>query len=223
MNDYILEQAKKRTERYWYEDGIWEIAFGVANIFLAGSLILLQRLLARGTINALGQMVLEFVLIVAIFRLINVLVKKLKEKITYPRTGYVAYRRPPLHSRWRRRAQIALISAGVAALVGAAAALRTSVSLAPIATGTVFAGMLIYLGSRFNLLRLYALVPPVIVLGLGVAAARLEDTLGMAAFFGGLGLLLMLSGGAALALYLRRTRPAADSAGYEAPEHPMED
>lgn len=216
MDDQILSQAKKRAERYWYEDGIWEIGFGLANILLSAFYTLSTSLQARGASMWL-MLALQTGVIVGIFWLMGWLVKWLKAKITYPRTGYVAYRKLAPSKRARRVVQMMLVSGGVAALVGAVASMQTYANFTPIVIGMIFAAMLAYLGHRFDLLRLYALIPLVLALALVLAVLGGDETTALILFFGGFGILFSLSGGLALLLYLRRTSAAGTPGDYEPP------
>jgi hypothetical protein len=88
----------------------------------------------------------------------------------------------------------------------------------PLVTGTLMALAMVYLGIRLGLVRLYFLAAALLLLGYGTSLAGLPDTLSTAAFFGGFGLLLLVSGGLALQDYMRRTRPANEALDYEVPD-----
>jgi len=217
-NDPALE-ITRRTERYWYQDGIWEIGFGLINALLCGFYWLVAQWEWKGPL-AIVLMLLQMGVIISIFLVINRVVRLLKERITYPRTGYVAYRRPQTRARVKRALLSGFMAIGIAILIGAAAAARQTPNRMPLVTGIVMAGALIYLGFRFGLLRLYATAALTIALGYIISLVPLSEAYSTTAFFGGFSLLMMLSGGITLLIFIRSTRLASSSDDYEAPNQP---
>jgi hypothetical protein len=208
QNDPVL-QATKRAQRYWYEDGIWEIGFGLLNLILCIFFFFVQFDRWTGPLVFI-PLLIEVATIIGAGWLIKRVVAFLKERITYPRTGYVAYRKISPMSRLKRvllTGAIALFTGGV---VGAIAASGGVKSVAPLVTGVFTAGVMIYLGYRFSLARMYVLALILVFLGVGIYFAGFNNTLGSATFFGGFGLLMLLSGGLTLLVYLRRTNPMVD-------------
>ena len=216
MNLPSIETTRKRTERYWYEDGIWELGFGLINLLLTGYFALTEWVLAR-QLPALVLVLLQVVTLLGIFWSMARVVRFLKERITYPRTGYVAYRRAPLKARARRGLLIGLTSGGLAAGLVLISANSATHSSTPIISGVVMGAMIVYLAIRFNLLRMYVLATVTLALSVVTALLPVDETSGRVLFFGGYGLVFMLSGGLVLAGYLRRTRPPGEIPDYEAP------
>lgn len=204
-----INDVMKRTQRYWYEDGIWEIGFGLVNLLLGGFYLIVSNADWEGP-AALALLVLQMGVIVGSFLMINRFVKFMKERITYPRTGFVAYRKPSAKSRLRRGLATGLTSLGIALLISLVGALRLVPNRMSLVIAVVIAGTLVYLAHRFELLRLYGLAVLVILLGYGVSLAALSDTQSTAMFFGGYGLLMILSGGITLLVFLRRAQPIDD-------------
>lgn len=216
MNQKTLDTTRRRAERYWYEDGIWEIGFGLINLVLAAYFQLTGWLQTLEGYN-LAIVGLQLAVMLGIFWMTGYLVRFLKERITYPRTGYVAYRRGPLKARVRRILLIGLLSAGIAAtltIISASSAIR---STTPLISGVIMAGLVVYLGIRYSLLRMFVLA--VVMLALSVVMAFLPVAVeqSQVVFFGGYGLLFLVSGLAALAAYLRRTAPQDGTLDYESP------
>ena len=87
-----IDGAVKQTQRYRYEDGLIELATGM--LFLGGGLGLFSWLAFTEVSNALGitLIVLLAVLVVGGGLFIKRAVEEMKLRITYPRTGYVAYK-----------------------------------------------------------------------------------------------------------------------------------
>ncbi len=206
-----LKDITRRTERYWYEDGLWEISFGLVYAALAGYYFLVQRLgwfRLVGPLSLITPFIQIFVML-AIFWLASQLVKYLKEHITYPRTGYVAYRKPAPRSRVRRIFLAGVISAVIAAVVAGLASFSTLQNQMPLIISLPMAGALVYLGYRFGLARMYVIAALMIASGFVTSMLSLDDDVVIALYFGVLAVLLIGSGFVTFSLYLLRTKPAA--------------
>lgn len=204
-----LKDVTRRTERYWYEDGLWEISFGLVYAAMAGYYILVQRL---GWFQLVGPLSLitpfmQVIVMLGIFWIGGKLVKYLKEHITYPRTGYVSYRKPATQSRIRRIFLAGLISAVVAAVVATMASFSTLQNQMPLIVSLPMAGALVYLGHRFGLLRMYVIAALMVLAGYIVSMLALDRDTVIGLFFGVLAVLLIVSGLLTLTVYLIRTRP----------------
>lgn len=210
MNHDPVKDIEKRTQRYWYEDGIWEIGFGLVNALLGVFYLLTNQMSWDGPLSIVLA-VLQMAVIVGSFYSINFFVKYLKEHITYPRTGYVIYRRPVGTARVKHIAMVFLMSAGIGAVVGAVTAFNASPNQMPLIIGAILASTLGYLSYRMRLLRLAVNAVLTVLIGIAVSLANLSDRLSTGVFFAAFGALIFLSGGLTLLRYLRRTRPAADS------------
>lgn len=206
MNQTQIDQIVKRTQRAWYEDGLWELGFGVIlgvlglYYLLVGALNLEERL---GLLLPLIQMVI----LLGIFWAVGRAIKSLKERLTFPRTGYVSFPRPTGSGRWRK----ALTAGLLAAFTGGAVAVITEVTvqnIMPMVVSIVLALVILYIGFRFGISRYLALA--LISIGFGIAASlmHLTSLISMAFLFVGIALLWLLSGGLTLASFLRRTQPA---------------
>lgn len=214
-----VKEIERRTQRYWYQDGIWEIAFGLAYLVLSGFFFLVR---ARSWEGSMGWVLLlvQAVLFVGIFSLMGPAVRLLKERITYPRTGYVAYRKPAGRTRLNRAVRAGIIAAVTGGVVAVAAAAQSAVNMLPLIVGIVMSIGIFYIGYRFKLLRLYAVGVLTIILGTVLAVLSISEDLLAPYFFGGMGLLMMTSGTLTLLMYLRSTRPADEQDDYLAPDGP---
>ncbi len=204
-----VQNIAKRTQRYWYEDGIWEIAFGLTNALLGSFFLLTARIDWNGPLSIL-LMLLQMAVLLGLFLSMNRVVRFLKERITYRRTGYVAYRRPAPSARLKKGLLTALLAAGMAALVGGLAAIQQTANRMPLVISVILAGALVYIGYRFSLVRLYLIAALTIGWGFALSFIPLGDLYSTGAFFAGYGLLVLLSGLGTLSIYLRRTRPASE-------------
>jgi hypothetical protein len=206
MNDPI-DQAARRARRYWYVDGLNEIAFG-GLCALLGIYFQIQGALQ---IPSLLRQMLEagfVLLIIAGVLMLNKLVNLLKERITYPRSGYVSYRRP----NTIRRIATGLLAAAIASVLSAL------LMLAPVGldwmaglTGLALAAVWLFIAWRLQLSRF--LVLSLVSLGGGIflAVTELDGIAGIAAIYILDGAALLASGGLTFWAYLRATQPANET------------
>lgn len=139
----------------------------------------------------------------------------IKNRVTYPRTGYVSYRKPPTRPRtppaWLGVVIAALL---VSVVAGAALGLVTKMLKnaglpdwmfsMPMTQGVILALVFALMGHRYGLLRFVGLA--VVSLVIGVLAALGDMTFGGSAlFFLVMGGGLVFSGAIVLTFYLRQT------------------
>ena len=207
MNDPI-EEIQLQTKRYWYVDGLTEIGAG-SLIFLLGLLYLLADILSP---SVLATWLVSFgqpAIIIGGWFVVNWVVRRMKERITYPRTGYVAYRR----ERGGKRLRTILVTFGLAALIAIAAVYFAQLAgerMIPLLIGLMMAAAIAYLGYAFYLRRFYLLAVISIVLGGVGTLFGLRDNLALALFFCGFGIAWMVSGSVTLKAYLRSTQPGLE-------------
>jgi hypothetical protein len=143
-------------------------------------------------------------------------VHSLKERITYPRTGYIAYekKRNTGQRRWVIPAFALLI-----ALAYIVADLLTNDSQVDLSrfgvafmVGLIGGASFAYVGYTVGVARFYALGALAAVLGVTVTVAGLGDVLGTAVVITGLGAAQVISGALTLAIYLNRNRETTEEA-----------
>ncbi len=197
-----IDGIRKRTWRYWYEDGLSEIALGV--LYLAvGGLFLADALLPKGPGHVfLSTLGLPAVLIGGAW-LGRRAVQAAKERLTYPRTGYVRYPRPGGRRRLLSGTVAGLISALAVLLLRAAPSARAWL---PGVLGLVIAASYLYVGQRFGLGRFLALAAFSAVAGVGASLAGLSMLEGSAAYFALAGTALVAGGAVTLRRYLRQSQ-----------------
>jgi hypothetical protein len=202
MKVHEVKQVQKRVKRYWYEDGIAELIsggmftllglyFGILTYFGEGSLV-----------SVILQSSLLLLMIAGAF-VVRWLVNTLKERLTYPRTGYVEYRTNDGDARWRR-----WVIVGVGMIVASVSILLVrrlhGMDSMALVTGLLVGVIFITLrGRSAGLRRFYVLGGLAIALGLALAFVQLPQTLSLALFYGLLGFAILLSGGLVLRRYLR--------------------
>jgi hypothetical protein len=201
--DDPLKSVQRQTQRYWYVDGLTELGAGVL-IFSLGLLYLAMGVIGPGDISHWLLLFGEPALLVAGWLMVSWGVKRLKERITYPRTGYVAYLHLRGPRRWIRIFLTMLVAAGFAVGMTFVGRLGGDVLL-PVLIGVIVAGVLAFLGYEFKLRRFYglaictlasvgvtfagrfvgeALLPALIGLMLAAALAYLGYDFGLRRFYG---------------------------------------
>lgn len=204
-----IAKIEKRTVQSFYEDGLTEIALGLIFLLLGGY-FLAQDLAPEG--SALGQVLtVVFVLvIVSAGFVVNRLLRFLKRRITYPRTGYVAFKKKePSPKRRAATAVVAMIiSASMAALYSLSPSLKL---LFPAVNGLLFAVAVLLFANKVGLARFFVLAAASALIGVALTSAGIGDLKGIALFYLLFGAAAAVSGLAALVAYLRRNpRQAAD-------------
>ncbi len=201
-----IDRAMRRPWQYWYVDGLAEMAMGA--VFAAlGLVFLVEARLPEGPVLTLVSMFGPLVSVLGVGLVGRRVVVAAKARLTYPRTGYVAYRR---QGRNRLAARFAL-GLAIGALVGSLAALPSLQAWIPAIIGLIIGGVHFYLGFRLDLSRFYLLAAASAALGTLVSLGGFGDLPGGAAYFVGIGLADSLSGAITLGAYLRSTQPVAEA------------
>ena len=211
MNDQNKEinETIKRTKRYWYVDGFSEIGVGLLLIVI----ILFNHL--AGLVQQPALQIVLFVvglpaLIVLGGRGLSRLVVRLKEKYTYPRTGYVAYQGKTGSRRWKR----VLLAGALGLLVGALTSLLSG--NLPIIYQQLFVALMIalayiYIGYAIGLKRFYWIAGATLALGGALILTGASEAQYLLTFFVGQGLIWIISGLAAMRQYFGSTQPPAEA------------
>jgi hypothetical protein len=195
--------------QYWVIDGIAELVMGgffvVLGLYFGAQATLPEESTVGSMLSA------AFLLVIVGGGLAGrSLIGKLKERLTYPRTGYVAYRKPSKKRRWLTL----MVAFGMAMLVSALfASAPASLAWIPAVSGLVIGAYWLVQGHRMGVLRFYALAALVAVAGTAITLGGVGETLGLPLFYIVIGLALIISGGLTLRSYLRRTPFQPDGAG----------
>ncbi|OGD13278.1 MAG: hypothetical protein A2W20_03805 [Candidatus Aminicenantes bacterium RBG_16_66_30] len=204
-----IEKIEKRTVQSVYDDGFFEIALGLIFVLLS-AYFFSQTIIPRGSsINAILTGLFLIVLVSAGF-LVSRFVRFFKRRVTYPRTGYIVFKKKEQSPKRRAAAAIAgaVIGGSLAALYGLSPSFK---ALIPALFGLLFGIAVFFIARRIGLVRFYVLSAVSATIGVVIAAAGVEETRGTFLFFLLFGAALIISGLAALFVYLRRfPKPAAD-------------
>lgn len=201
-----FKAIERRTIRHFYEDGLSELVIG-AITFLLGGFFYLRP--GRGGESSYSLSNTPFFLIVILAVLLGkYLIGFLKRHITYPRAGYVSYRK---EVRPNRRWIAAVSGAIIAALLSALTAISPSAKAwYPAIDGFLIGIAFLVLAAKLGALRFHVLAVVSAALGTGIAAAGIVYIRGVILYGALMGAALALSGGITLVLFLRRNKPAEE-------------
>ncbi|MBI5032354.1 MAG: hypothetical protein HZB51_17630 [Chloroflexi bacterium] len=185
-----IDQVMQQTQRYWYEDGFQDMAFG-------GFILAIALLFGAQTLTPPGSPLWMLwglggpLLLIGGAVVASAVVRRLKERVTYPRTGYVAYERARGKSRLVRMGLAFVISAGISA--GIVVLQKNWVSL-PVILGFVYMATFSFLAFRFGLRRYVFMAFWCLALGLSLASLSLTIELAGAIYHVGTGVALIVAG-----------------------------
>jgi len=198
MND--ITAAQRRARGYWFVDGVAEIAGGVS-LVLCGAL--LYAAVATGA-EWMGTAAL--VVLIAGFPVSAWVVRAVKERITYPRTGYVEYQKP---SRMRMFAAAAVGFVVASLMVPVTTVARGGqVSVVVLALGLAVGAALAVRAWRTGVPRFYVMAASTVVFSAIMStseAVGVQDAIGLVLAFEGL--VLAANGTWTLLHYLKANRP----------------
>ncbi len=197
-----FKKPQQRALQYWLADGVGEL--------FVGSILLLAAIVDYLQESAPGSLLSKILGIASVFLVVGGafggrwIIQRIKERTTYPRTGYVANK-----SGWKNKRDVA-IAIGVMALLFAFVVFTTvtDTKLAdwgPVVCGLFMGILLVQAGYRSDLPRLYILALLGLLIGAGLFVSGLGIVLSLPLFFGLNGLILLVSGGLTLWKYLRQT------------------
>ena len=204
------ENALNRAYAHWLKDGLFEIGLG---ILFAGVGAL------RAIIHFAGEKSTAYYWLAAGLLVFMIgaawggkrFGNALKARITYPRTGYLSFKRRTYNFRSILAFLVLLLFAGV--LGGVVGVLATQPNqqeiggIVPITQGIVGGIVFTYAAQRLEVKRLYYLA--VFSLGSGwvIGALGVGVVLGLSFFYLSIGLAMIVSGGVALVQFLRSHEP----------------
>jgi len=210
MDNNDVKQVEQRVKRYWYTDGIAELASG-GMFLLLGIYFAAQGFLAEGSlVSMILQVSLMLVMIGGAFG-VRWVVNTLKARLTYPRTGYVEYRVNEKEVRVRRYvvAGVAMVIAVVSILlVDHIRNLDSMVLISGLLVGIIFIALR---GKSSGLKRFYVLGGLAIALGIILSFSGLSQVYNLGLFYGLLGIVILISGGLVLRRYLAENPPQAET------------
>ena len=195
MNNNI-DTIMQETRRYWYEDGFAEIAIGLLFSTVGGGLYLQYR----AEDNPLWLMVVIIGLMLFIlFSVVIVrwVVTQLKERVTYPRTGYVEYNEKPDPVAQRFALIFPIIAAAMILF------LPEAYNILGVAVGLMMGAIMAFFAYRTGVWRF--LIASLVAIGAGILGGylTLNEIVSTALVFGIMGIVLLLSGAVTLLQYIQ--------------------
>jgi hypothetical protein len=198
-----LNEIARRPETYWSVDGLPELVMG--GLWMVwGSAWIVGEQLPRDWASVYWMVVPVLLAgsgVAAVY-----VIKRLKARLTFPRTGYVEWKEPS----GRMRLAGAVLAMVVAAVL-VAVVVRGDAGLAgraPLVLGGVLALAFLGAAARQRAPHLLALGAAAIALGLAVGAVA-EGWTAVHWLFIGLGAATSIAGGLRLASFMGKHRPAA--------------
>jgi hypothetical protein len=202
MNE--IAAAQRRATGYWFVDGLAEIAGGTATLLVGALLYLAVRTGVEGLATvAMGVLIVAFPVSAWVVRV-------LKERITYPRTGFVAYA-PPSRARLFAAAAIAFLVAGLMVPLQVFAR-GGEVSAVVLEFGAAVGAVTAFRAWRTGAPRFYVVAAALVVASaiLATNGAGIQDGIGLMLMF--YGATLVVSGVWVLVHYLRANGSAEGGA-----------
>jgi hypothetical protein len=190
-----ITNIQKQTFRYYYQDGVVELVVGILFAVIGFNTLLISIAPGGSTLLTIAWIALPILTIGGVIG-VQRLVKDLKERLVYPRTGFISYSTEPNPYRW-------LVTGGGLLLVLAVVVLPYEwLNRESVAGGTLMFITLVAIGAQVDLRRLILIGIMALALGLGLAFLPGSEHAGLSLTFAGAGLALLLSGGLALRRYL---------------------
>lgn len=206
-----LEKIQQRTRQYWYVDGLNEIGFGLFCLLLAGYFSLLAVLPDDST--AARWLNAGFILVILIgVLLLNLGIRWGKQRLTFPRTGYVSFAHQRHWQRFLVGGLAGLISAGLIVVIRFN---RADFLVTLALNGLLFGGVWLYVAWKVGLSRFYAISLWSLVAGMALALSGLAENMALGLFYGLVAVGLVTSGIITLIQYLRHAPPLSQEENDE--------
>ncbi|MBI5281125.1 MAG: hypothetical protein HY858_05530 [Candidatus Solibacter usitatus] len=195
-----LSDLQSRPLRYWNIDGLPELMMGLVWILWGGAFLLGESLPKGGAHNFYWMLVPAILCLSGVAS--NWAVKRLKQRITYPRTGFVEMKPPSRAARLAAAAVAVVCAMALAALVVRARANEVQTMISPI-VGVLVSLAFLVASVRLKAPHYLALAGVSLALGLAFGAFQLGwESLNY--LFIALGAACAATGALRLALFLKR-------------------
>lgn len=202
MDQKDLQKIEKRTTSYWFEDGVFDIVVGFGLALLGLSYFAVEALQPVSWLASVAGL-LQVILLMIVFFLLNRVVVKIKEQIVYPRTGEVKYQKRPGSERFKRALRSAVLSFLFAAAFSIFALAPKMHQVLPAIVGGLFAFSFLLLGLKVAVMRYYFIGVGVFVAGLLVSLLPTGFINQTGLMFLAIGLIMVLAGGVGLWIYIK--------------------
>jgi len=201
-----LGDLARRPARYWTVDGLPELMLGLLWIIWGGAWILGQRV-PHDWRWAAYWLLVPPALAAAAF-IVNLAIRRLKQRVTFPRTGYVEWRAPGPGTRVGAAAIAIVAALALAAMVLTGDARPAGQMATPVIAVILSLGFVV-ISVRQHAPHYLALGALVLALGLALGWTH-GGWASVNWMFLGLGLVLAAVGAVRLVLFLRRHPSSAE-------------
>jgi hypothetical protein len=202
MDQKDLKKIEQRTTSYWFEDGVFDIVVGFGLALLGLSYFAVEALQPVSWLASVAGL-LQVILMMAVFFLLNRVVVKIKERIVYPRTGEIKYHARPRSERLKRGLRSGVLSFLFAAAFSIFALAPKMHQILPAIVGGLFAFSFFLLGLKVAVMRYYFIGVIVFVAGLMVSLLPTGFINQTGLLFLAIGLIMALAGGVGLWIYIK--------------------
>ncbi len=207
MKDKI-GQIMRKTYGYWWVDGLAEIGMGLMFAILGGYnylLITLPLTTAASIFLSFGEPLVFLVCWFGYGRL----ARWTKERLTYRRTGYVAYQQKNRKDRTKRAIISAVLGISMALTVTYIGPEMLKVN-SLVMVGGLMALVTLFLAIWHSVNRLILIAAVQFALGLWISSFPIEPGLGSTLLMAAIGAVWLLSGIIVFIIYLVRTKPVEE-------------
>ena len=196
-----LNSTIRRSTQYWFDDGLVELLIGIYSAVI-GLLFWWQTTVATFE-SAIASVVALPAIIIVGSLLLGTTLRWLKQRLVYPRTGYITYQKPTKKQR--------NLSWFLGAFVGVLVALTvTQLALTELTAVFIGAGIgigLFMMGYRIGLIRFHLLAVWSVAVGVVISFLGVVDTVAATLALGLIGLGLIVSGGFVFWRYWQNSEP----------------
>ncbi len=200
MNKDKIDHTLQRAIKYRFADGILEIAMGAMSVLL-GIYFYIQAAYPESQVSEFltGSFLLFFVIGWYALRKVT---ESLKHRLTYPRTGYVAYREAGAGKGLRIAASVAAAAVVAAGLAYFQLKAPPLLNFMPLIYALLIAVTFGFLGFKTDLARFIAMAFISLILGALFAVVKIDDFLALAGYLVTMGVVMLASGGLNLRHYM---------------------
>lgn len=173
-----LDQLTKRPIQYWFEDGIGELVTG-GLFLLIGFYLVLQTMLTQSFWRAVVS-ILSVIFISGGVLLGRMLIAKLKERLVYPRTGYVSYPKRPSKAKLAVTIGTTIAIAFVVIMLGN---LDSTFNWTTLVIGAICGALILFQAVQTGLYRLYIEAVLAVLIGVTIGSLVPDGMLSSGLFF----------------------------------------
>ena len=176
-----LKEPQLRALQYWIVDGVSELLVGF--IFLLAAIIYYVQASIPGSLLSKILGIASVILVCGVGFGGRWMIQRIKERTTYPRTGYVAYK-----SGWKNKWNV-VIAIVVMALLLAHVVFTTVTDTnltnwGPVVCGLLMGALMVQAGYRLDQPRFYLLAFFGVLVGIGLVLSGLRIEYSLPLFFG---------------------------------------